>query len=231
WSHCSAVMSPSWARTWPRHSDRTLLRTKVGCPSSKKTTFLVSSLSKYRFPVSLLRAISRRRRGKGMRLNDPLVGKLGCGVLVALAVAIVLQGGGCVAGGHAATSASYALRCTSGKVSRAVGDLARAAARAARAPTPVAFVAQHSIAPWDRLRAMTAIILAAGEGKRMGSTRAKVLHTLCGRPLVTFPLDAAVRAGARRVCVVTGYDEAAVRTTVLAWADGREVQVTFAHQP
>jgi len=78
---------------------------------------------------------------------------------------------------------------------------------------------------------MTAIILAAGEGKRMGSTRAKVLHTLCGRPLVTFPLDAAVRAGARRVCVVTGYDEAAVRTTVLAWADGREVQVTFAHQP
>lgn len=80
---------------------------------------------------------------------------------------------------------------------------------------------------------MTAIVLAAGEGKRMGSSRAKVLHELCGRPLVTFPLAAAVEAGARRLCVVTGFDEASVRATVLAWAAaaGHDVEVSFAHQP
>ena len=35
---------------------------------------------------------------------------------------------------------------------------------------------------------LTAIILAAGEAKRMRSARPKVLHSLCGRPLIAYPL-------------------------------------------
>ena len=50
---------------------------------------------------------------------------------------------------------------------------------------------------------LTAVILAAGEGKRMRSSRPKVLHRLCGRPLVAYPLRAA-RSVADRLVVVVG---------------------------
>jgi bifunctional UDP-N-acetylglucosamine pyrophosphorylase/glucosamine-1-phosphate N-acetyltransferase len=50
---------------------------------------------------------------------------------------------------------------------------------------------------------LTAVILAAGEGKRMRSSRPKVLHRLCGRPLVAYPLRVA-RAVAERLVVVLG---------------------------
>ncbi len=49
---------------------------------------------------------------------------------------------------------------------------------------------------------LTAIILAAGEAKRMRSARPKVLHPLCGRPLIAYPLGAAGALGARVVIVV-----------------------------
>ena len=35
---------------------------------------------------------------------------------------------------------------------------------------------------------LTTVILAAGEGKRMRSRTPKVLHPLCGRPLISYPL-------------------------------------------
>jgi bifunctional UDP-N-acetylglucosamine pyrophosphorylase/glucosamine-1-phosphate N-acetyltransferase len=50
---------------------------------------------------------------------------------------------------------------------------------------------------------LTAIILAAGEGKRMRSRRPKVLHHLCGRPLVAYPLRIA-RTLADRIVLVVG---------------------------
>lgn len=79
---------------------------------------------------------------------------------------------------------------------------------------------------------MFAIVLAAGEGKRMGSSRAKVLHSFAGRPLVTYPLAAAVEAGATHVRVVTGFDEAAVRRAVSSWAEAEApaIEVAFVHQ-
>ena len=49
---------------------------------------------------------------------------------------------------------------------------------------------------------LTAIILAAGESKRMRSRRPKVLHGLCGRPLVDYPLGACRALGASVVLVV-----------------------------
>ena len=48
----------------------------------------------------------------------------------------------------------------------------------------------------------TVVILAAGEGTRMRSAVPKVLHPLCGRPLIAWPVQAARDAGAGRVIVV-----------------------------
>ena len=50
--------------------------------------------------------------------------------------------------------------------------------------------------------APTVVILAAGEGTRMRSSLPKVLHPICGRPMLLWPLLAAREAGAGRVIVV-----------------------------
>jgi bifunctional UDP-N-acetylglucosamine pyrophosphorylase/glucosamine-1-phosphate N-acetyltransferase len=50
--------------------------------------------------------------------------------------------------------------------------------------------------------APTVVILAAGEGTRMRSALPKVLHPICGRPMILWPLFAAYAAGAERVVVV-----------------------------
>jgi bifunctional UDP-N-acetylglucosamine pyrophosphorylase/glucosamine-1-phosphate N-acetyltransferase len=48
--------------------------------------------------------------------------------------------------------------------------------------------------------------MAAGEGTRMRSSVPKVLHPLCGRPLVAWPVLAALEAGAGRVAVIVSSD-------------------------
>ena len=49
---------------------------------------------------------------------------------------------------------------------------------------------------------LTVVILAAGEAKRMRSARPKVLHPLCGRPMIEYPVRAARALGARVVMVL-----------------------------
>jgi bifunctional UDP-N-acetylglucosamine pyrophosphorylase/glucosamine-1-phosphate N-acetyltransferase len=51
----------------------------------------------------------------------------------------------------------------------------------------------------------SAIILAAGEGTRMMSTRPKVLHEIAGRALVSWVVQTALDAGAGRCLVVVGH--------------------------
>jgi len=48
-----------------------------------------------------------------------------------------------------------------------------------------------------------AIVLAAGKGTRMKSARPKVLHELCGRPMLWFVLEAVRAAGVSEIIVVT----------------------------
>jgi len=48
-----------------------------------------------------------------------------------------------------------------------------------------------------------AIVLAAGKGTRMKSTTAKVLHGLCGRPMLWYVLRALRAAGVKDITVVT----------------------------
>lgn len=52
------------------------------------------------------------------------------------------------------------------------------------------------------------VILAAGQGTRMRSATPKVLHPLCGRPVIAWPIAAARAAGAQKVVVVGGPDRA-----------------------
>jgi bifunctional UDP-N-acetylglucosamine pyrophosphorylase/glucosamine-1-phosphate N-acetyltransferase len=55
------------------------------------------------------------------------------------------------------------------------------------------------------LGSTTAVILAAGQGTRMKSALPKVLHAIAGRPLVHYPVRAALEAGCGEVVVVVGH--------------------------
>ncbi len=82
--------------------------------------------------------------------------------------------------------------------------------------------ATTSVPPW------AALVLAAGEGRRMRSRLPKVLHRVAARPLVHWPLHAAQEAGAARAVVVVGPRAPGVREALEApfgeW-------VGFAEQP
>ena len=54
-------------------------------------------------------------------------------------------------------------------------------------------------------RPLSAIVLAAGEGTRMRSTRPKPLHLLCGRAMVLYVLDSLRECEVRRAVVVVGH--------------------------
>lgn len=64
-----------------------------------------------------------------------------------------------------------------------------------------------------------AIILAAGKGTRMKSPLPKVLHEVCGRPMVEYVIDAAREAGATRIVVVVGHQADLVRQTLAGHDD------------
>jgi bifunctional UDP-N-acetylglucosamine pyrophosphorylase / glucosamine-1-phosphate N-acetyltransferase len=59
--------------------------------------------------------------------------------------------------------------------------------------------------PRGALDKTAAVILAAGQGTRMKSALPKVLHPLAGRPLVHYPVRAAIDAGCAEVVVVVGH--------------------------
>ncbi len=50
-----------------------------------------------------------------------------------------------------------------------------------------------------------AIILAAGQSTRMNTKLAKVLHEVCGRPMLAYVLDACREAGVGQIYIVVGY--------------------------
>ena len=63
--------------------------------------------------------------------------------------------------------------------------------------------------------------MAAGEGTRMRSSVPKMLHPVCGRPMIAWPVLAAREAGADRVCVIVSPD----RDLSGALPDGTETVV------
>src|SRR5690348_16564561 len=56
------------------------------------------------------------------------------------------------------------------------------------------------------------VVLAAGQGKRMKSKLYKVLHPVCGKPMVGHVTDTLQRLKADRTIVVVGFGAEAVRS-------------------
>ncbi|MCA9588854.1 MAG: bifunctional UDP-N-acetylglucosamine diphosphorylase/glucosamine-1-phosphate N-acetyltransferase GlmU [Myxococcales bacterium] len=75
------------------------------------------------------------------------------------------------------------------------------------------------------LEKTTAVILAAGQGTRMKSALPKVMHAIAGRPLIHYPVRAALEAGCGEVVVVVGHGrehvEAYLAKAFGASGDGR----------
>src|ERR1051326_9634635 len=73
---------------------------------------------------------------------------------------------------------------------------------------------------------LTAVILAAGHGTRMRSRTPKVLHPICGRPMVDWVVDAVREAGATDIKAVVSSHHA----QVAAHLDGRS-EVIYQREP
>ncbi len=65
-----------------------------------------------------------------------------------------------------------------------------------------------------------AIILAAGVSKRMNTQLAKVLHEVCGRPMLAYVLDACRQVGVAKIYVVVGFSAEEVKEQ---FADGNDI--------
>jgi bifunctional UDP-N-acetylglucosamine pyrophosphorylase/glucosamine-1-phosphate N-acetyltransferase len=63
-------------------------------------------------------------------------------------------------------------------------------------------------------RPLAAVVLAAGEGTRMRSATPKVLHPLCGRPMILHVLDRLVELPLARIVIVVGHGAERVTKTV-----------------
>ena len=63
------------------------------------------------------------------------------------------------------------------------------------------------------------IILAAGKSTRMKSALPKVLHEVCGRPMIEYVLDAARAAGVSRIVAVVGHRADLVKAELSRHAD------------
>src|SRR3712207_5449762 len=66
----------------------------------------------------------------------------------------------------------------------------------------------------DTLPQTFAVVLAAGKGTRMKSNRAKVLHTLCGVPMVNYAIAALRPLLPERLLVVVGHQAAEVEAVL-----------------
>jgi len=58
------------------------------------------------------------------------------------------------------------------------------------------------------------VILAAGLGTRMKSDKAKVLHEICGRPMIEYVMRTAIEVAGRNVVVVIGHQAENVKKAV-----------------
>jgi bifunctional UDP-N-acetylglucosamine pyrophosphorylase/glucosamine-1-phosphate N-acetyltransferase len=58
---------------------------------------------------------------------------------------------------------------------------------------------------------VAAVLLAAGQGTRMKTNLPKVLHPVCGKPMLAYSYDAACSASTEQPVVIVGKDEQALR--------------------
>ncbi len=77
-------------------------------------------------------------------------------------------------------------------------------------------------------RSLAAVVLAAGKGKRLRSDLPKVLHPVCGRPILWHTLLVVRAAKPARIVVVVGHGADDVREAVESW--GIEPAPVFVEQ-
>ena len=66
-------------------------------------------------------------------------------------------------------------------------------------------------------RSLAAVVLAAGKGKRLASDVPKVLHPVCGRPVLWHTLQVVAAAKPDRIVIVVGHGADTVRDAVGSW--------------
>jgi bifunctional UDP-N-acetylglucosamine pyrophosphorylase/glucosamine-1-phosphate N-acetyltransferase len=71
---------------------------------------------------------------------------------------------------------------------------------------------------------LASIILAAGKGKRMKSEIPKVLHPVCGFPMLKYPVDLATGIGSEKIIVVIGHKSEEIKERF------KDMEVTFVIQ-
>jgi bifunctional UDP-N-acetylglucosamine pyrophosphorylase / glucosamine-1-phosphate N-acetyltransferase len=71
-------------------------------------------------------------------------------------------------------------------------------------------------------------VLAAGKGKRMRSAKTKVLHEVCGRPVLWHVVRAALAAKPLSVAVVVAYERDEIEAAIASW--GLRANVEFVDQ-
>jgi bifunctional UDP-N-acetylglucosamine pyrophosphorylase / glucosamine-1-phosphate N-acetyltransferase len=81
----------------------------------------------------------------------------------------------------------------------------------------------------SQIRPVSAVVLAAGEGTRMRSATPKVLHPLCGRPMLLHVIDALEALPLERIVVVVGHGAEHVTKTLQEQVSGA-VPVEFVEQ-
>jgi bifunctional UDP-N-acetylglucosamine pyrophosphorylase/glucosamine-1-phosphate N-acetyltransferase len=74
---------------------------------------------------------------------------------------------------------------------------------------------------------LATVILAAGLGTRMKSDKAKVLHSVAGRPMIEYPVGMARALGSSRVICVLGHQADAVRAAVEARFGAGSIEVAI----
>jgi bifunctional UDP-N-acetylglucosamine pyrophosphorylase/glucosamine-1-phosphate N-acetyltransferase len=68
-----------------------------------------------------------------------------------------------------------------------------------------------------RTRTLAAVILAAGKGTRLRSSRPKVLHPICGRPALWHVVQTALAARPDKLVIVVAHDADDVRAEASSW--------------
>ena len=75
-----------------------------------------------------------------------------------------------------------------------------------------------------------AIILGAGDGKRMNSSLPKPLHRLGGKPMLGWAIDALELGGATHQIVITPKDNTALRDFIEPYKEQRGINITLVQQ-
>lgn len=75
-------------------------------------------------------------------------------------------------------------------------------------------------------RRLAVVVMAAGRGKRLKSALPKVLHPVCGKPVLWHVLQAARKARPDRLIVVVSHGRERVREAVASWG----IEATFVDQ-